>query len=451
MTSETGAAFAPVTGKARIDVLDMLRGLAILGIFFMNIPFMGAQTSKLFLDPRLIGWGPLDQASWWGIQVVLEGTQRGLLEMLFGAGLMVFARAAMQPDGPVAVADLYIRRNLWLLAFGVFDIFVLLWAGDILHVYALAALLLFPFRRVAAKWLLLLGMCFALYTAGTGAWRYVERTNLVERAQVAERKIAAHQPVTAAEKKALEEWRKKVEKLRTGGEEIKGIAAMEAKGHSGSFLAYAGMQIGFYLMFVWPELLRTVAEAFCMMLVGMALWKWGVIQGQRSARFYLLLMLACYLPGMALRVVAGFEFLSNVPGPKILWMTQEFARMAVSVGHVALINLAVKGAAGRAILNPFKAAGRMAFSLYFMQQILGIYILYAPWGPNLWGRQSWSDMAGTVLLVIAGQVVFANLWLRVFAAGPLEWLWRSLAYVRWQPFRKRPGPAEQLPAEPALA
>lgn len=442
MTDATGAALAPVSGKARIDVLDMLRGLAILGIFFMNIPFMGAQLSKLFLDPRLIGWSPLDQASWWGIQVVLEGTQRGLLEMLFGAGLMVFARAAMTPDGPVAVADLYWRRNLWLLAFGIFDIFILLWAGDILHIYALAALLLFPFRRVSPKWLIVLGMGFALYTAGTGAWRYVERTALVERAQVAERKLAAHQPVSAEEKKALEEWRKKVEKLRTGGEEMKGIRAMEAKGHGGGFFAYAAMQISFYQMFLWPEILRSVAEAFCMMLVGIALWKWGVIQGQRSARFYLLLMLACYVPGMALRVVAGFEFLSNVPGPKLLWMTQEFARMAVSVGHVALVNLAVKGRVGRAILGPFKAAGRMAFSLYFLQQIIGIYILYAPWGAGLWARQSWSDMAGTVLIVIAAQLLVANLWLRIFSTGPLEWLWRSLAYVRWQPFRKH---AEPLP------
>jgi uncharacterized protein len=290
-------------------------------------------------------------------------------------------------------------------------------------------------------------MGFALYTAATGAWRYVDRAALMEHAHAAEQKQAAHQPVTAEEKRALTEWRKKVEKLRTGGDEIKGIADMETKGHAGGFFAYAGMQIGFYQMFLWPEILNTVAEAFCMMLIGIALWKWGVIQGQRSGRFYLALMLACYLPGMALRIVGGMEFLSDVPGPKVMWITQEFARMAVSIGHVALVNLAVRGAAGRLVLSPFKAAGRMAFSLYFMQQIIGIYILYAPWGLGLWGRQSWSDLAGTVLIVIAGQVVFANIWLSIFRTGPLEWLWRSLAYLRWQPFLK--GPAQpDAAAEP---
>lgn len=426
----------PVSRDARIDVLDILRGLAILGIFFMNIPFMASQLSESFRDPRLIGWTPLDQASWWIVQIVLEGTQRGVLELLFGAGLMVFARAAMTPEGPVKVADLYIRRNLWLLGFGIFDIFILLWSGDILHVYALAALMLFPFRRLRAKWLLVLGMGFALYSAGMGTWRYVDRTAKTELAHAAEKKDAAKVALTAAEKKALDDWRKRVERLRTGGEEIKEIRAAEAKGHAGSFWAYAEMHRGFYFLFMWPEVVRTVMEAFCMMLIGIALWKWGVIQGQRSARFYMVLVLACYVPGFALRTVAGFEFLSNVPGAKILWITQEFARMAVSIGHVALINLAVKGGAGRALLGPFKAAGRMAFSLYFLQQIIGLYILYAPWGLGLWGRQSWADMAGTVLIVIACQTVFANIWLRVFAAGPLEWLWRSLAYVKWQPFRK---------------
>lgn len=115
---EQGIGLAPVTGKARIDVLDMLRGFAILGIFFMNVPFMAMPISKLFVDVTSAGWTPADQASWWTVQVLLEGTQRGLLQLLFGAGMMVLAAKAMAPDGPVAVADLYLRRNLWCSASG---------------------------------------------------------------------------------------------------------------------------------------------------------------------------------------------------------------------------------------------------------------------------------------------------------------------------------------------
>src|SRR3546814_19284688 len=65
--------------------------------------------------------------------------------------MMILTARAMEPDGPVAVADLYYRRNLWLLAFGVVNAVVLFWPGDILHIYALAALFIFPFRRLGPK------------------------------------------------------------------------------------------------------------------------------------------------------------------------------------------------------------------------------------------------------------------------------------------------------------
>ncbi|HEX8302179.1 DUF418 domain-containing protein [Sphingomonas sp.] len=439
-------ALAPVAGKARIDVLDILRGIAILGIFFMNIPFMAAEISKLFVNVTAIGWTPMDQFAWWGVHLFLEGTQRGLLEMLFGAGLMVFAAKAMTPDGPVAVADLYQRRNLWLIGFGLLDIFVLLWAGDILHIYGLAALLLFPFRRLGPKWLLALGMGFALFNLVSGGIQYVKRVELVQQVEAAQAKQAANAPLSVSEKKTLEDWAKKVERRRTGGPEMKQTAEMEKKGHSGGFIEYAQMNIGFFVGFVLSSLPSNVAEAFCMMLVGIALWKWQVIQGGRSGRFYLVLMAACYVSGITLRWIGGHEILDLTPAAKIHWATAEFARMAMSVGHVALINLLVKGGAGRSLLAPFKAAGRMAFSLYFLQNALGMYILYAPWGPGLWARQGWADMAGTALMVIAVQLVLANVWMRYFSCGPLEWAWRSLAYVKWQPFRKRPAASEPIAA-----
>jgi uncharacterized protein len=435
--AEAAVTLAPVSGKARIDVLDMLRGIAILGIFFMNIPFMGARLANVFVDPHRNGWAPLDQASWYTVQLALEGTQRGLLELLFGAGMMVLTARAMDPDGPVAIADLHIRRNLWLLGFGLIDIFILLWAGDILHIYALAALFLFPFRKLGPKLLLGLGMGFIAFVLVTGAFRYADRVGQIQQVHAAQAKQAAHAKLTPEETKTLEDWKKLLDRRATGGEEMKATAEAETKGHSGGFIAYARMNIGFYLDFVFPGLLPNVCEAFFTMLIGIALWKWRIIQGGRDARFYLVLMLACYVPALILRWIGASEILSMNVDPKISWMGSEAARVAMSVGHVALVNLAVKSGIGQTILAPFKAAGRTAFSLYFMQQIVGLWILFAPWGPGLWAKLSWAGLYGTVLIVIATQLVIANLWLRAFATGPLEWAWRSLAYVKWQPFCKR--------------
>ena len=440
MTVEGVAQLAPVRKSARIDVLDILRGLAILGIFFMNIPFEGQTALAMFNKPQIIGWSPLDQWSWRFVQVVLEGTQRGVLEILFGCGLMVLASRAMRPDGPVAVADLYWRRNLWLLGFGLLDIFVFLWTGDILHVYALAALFLFPFRLLGPRLLVAFGSLFALFLVVTAVPIYMERAELLAAVPAIEKKVAAHQPLTKAEQAKQKDWQQLLERRATGGPQGKKILAMEKAGHSGGWLAYAGMNIGFYTEFMLPQLGMGIAEAFCMMLIGIALWKWRVVQGGRSTRFYVVLLLCCYVPGMIARAVGTQEMLSPVPILHSYWFTQEPARMLVSIGHVALINLAVRSSLGAAMLAPFKAAGRTAFSLYFLQQFIAIYILFAPWGPGLWGKLSWSGLYGVALAVLAFQVVLANLWLRAFTMGPMEWAWRSLAYVRWQPFRRAGAP-----------
>ncbi|MDG2532431.1 DUF418 domain-containing protein [Sphingomonas sp. HITSZ_GF] len=422
VVENSNADLAPVRGNARIDVLDMLRGIAILGIFYINVPYMAASVWTFSADVRLIGWTVPDQAAWTAINLFFAGTQRCLLEFLFGAGMMVLVRKAMVPDGPVAVADLYYRRNLWLLAFGLFDVFVLLWPGDILHIYALAALFLFPFRLLGPKTLVALGLGWAVLTGigipEYGAREYAARTELVQR-------------VEAGEPAAVAEWRK----LATHKPDAV-LVAREHQAHQGGWLPYAKEAWSYwsYLASLW--LVWDVLEAFCTMLIGVALWKWGVIQGQRSTRFYAWLLLAGYGFGLTARAVGLSETLGFLPGPRSLWVTGEFARIAIGLGHLAAVNLAVKSRAGAALLGVFKAPGRMAFSLYFLQQIAGMYILFAPWGFNLWGRFGWAQMAAISTIGIVVLVVLANIWMRYFVSGPLEWAWRSLAYVKLQPFRR---------------
>ena len=125
MGAATNVQIDRVRGTDRIASLDVLRGIAILFILFMNMPAMGGYEFVLF-DFRYPTWTTADYWTTMFTRTYLEGTQRGLLELLFGAGIMIMARRAMTPDGPVEVADLHYRRNLWLCMFGLANAFVLL-------------------------------------------------------------------------------------------------------------------------------------------------------------------------------------------------------------------------------------------------------------------------------------------------------------------------------------
>jgi uncharacterized protein len=448
MSESSNAALAPVAARARIEILDVLRGLAILGIFYINVPYMAAPIWQFSLDIRSIGWTAPDQNAWALIAVFLNGTQRGLLQFLFGAGMMVLAGKAMTPDGPVAVSDLYYRRNFWLLAFGLFDVFVLLWPGDILHIYALAALFLFPFRTLSPRWLLAIGLGWAAMVAvgipDHGAREYVSRTELVQHVDEAHARQQHAQALSAGDRAALTEWQKLIDNSKPSAEMRRRIAS-ERAAHAGGFIPYAREAWNYWSILATDWLVWDVIEAFCTMLIGVALWKWRIIQGGRSRRFYLWLMIGAYGFGVSARIIGIGETLSFGFGPRTIWITGEFARLSIALGHLALVNLAVRTLVGSRMLSVIKAPGRMAFSLYFLGTFIGKYILFAPFALNLWGRFGWAQMAGISTLFVIGLTIFANLWMRSFVSGPLEWAWRSLAYVKLQPFRRAAISAPPLP------
>ena len=121
----------------------------------------------------------------------------------------------------------------------------------------------------------------------------------------------------------------------------------------------------------------------------------------------------------------------------------DLARLAVTLGHLALIQLILGSLTGRWLLRPFEAAGRIPLTIYLFTSLVMMWVVFAPWGFDLFGAWGQAQMLGFSLLVIAAELVAANLWLRHFDNGPAEWLWKSLAYQRREPFRKVAGRARR--------
>ncbi|MDZ7615079.1 MAG: hypothetical protein U5K51_16330 [Flavobacteriaceae bacterium] len=146
--------FQPTPKKARINSLDVIRGIALLGILLMNINGMGLPYA--YSDPTIAGGADgLNLQVWIINEMLFEGTMRGLFTLLFGAGVVLLTSRLEKSGAGIATADIYYRRTLWLLVFGIFNVYILLWHGDILYPYAIFGLMLFPFRNASVKKLIL--------------------------------------------------------------------------------------------------------------------------------------------------------------------------------------------------------------------------------------------------------------------------------------------------------
>lgn len=442
------ADMAPMTsaepdGAARLPVLDILRGLAILGILFMNMEGMGGAMNAFFVpDPRRLGWGAADQVVWWTKQLVAEGTARCLLELLFGAGMVILTDRAAMRMGEAAVLRGYAWRNLVLFGFGLAHVFLLLWPGDILHTYAIAALVCMGLRRSRLRLLITLGLTLATVQLAGGVADIAAAR--MERATAAE--LARRPSLTSTERQTLTEYaRARHDRAQARATAVAAIATedaartRDARGWvSGLWTSFIGMERqGYEIAFVW--------EAASTMLIGAALFRLGILQGGRSRRFYVTMTVVGYAVGLSLRGWAAWALTRFDDGLSVAPAFGEYARLLVTLGHVGLVQLLMTSSAGARVLRPFGAAGRTALTLYGLQTIVTMWLLYPPWGLALYGHQGWAALMLTALAIDAVLLVLAVWWVRHFAIAPVEWAWRSIVAGRRLPFGLAPPAAQPLP------
>ncbi len=150
--TEATPAEGPVRSRERIQSLDLIRGVALFGILLMNITLFGLPMA--YSDPTVYG-GATGANLWaWIITTVgFEGTQRATFSILFGAGLILLT-SRLDSAGRVDAADIFHRRALWLVVFGVIHAYLILWIGEILYFYGLTALFMYPLRKLSSRALL---------------------------------------------------------------------------------------------------------------------------------------------------------------------------------------------------------------------------------------------------------------------------------------------------------
>ena len=379
---------SPVSGGDRISSLDAIRGVAVLGILPMNVVSF-ALVGSAYMNISAPG---TDTFLDWTVAVVgevfVDQKFMALFSMLFGAGIVLFAdRAKAKTSHPVWLS---LWRNFLLLLIGLLH--GLLWEGDILVIYALLSPLLLLLRKLPSSLLLFLGIG-----------------------------IYALSPLAAIAGQML---------------------ATEPADLAGFWFEAAQSGELAEVVLITDAFLRALGA----MLVGIALFRWGVLQGQRDRLFYRRLTIGGLVSGIPLAVAgvvwvsladysADVAFIGSIPNT--------IATLPMATAYLAIIILWNSSGESR-FRNRIRAVGRMALTNYLSQSVVGVLTFSVVLAQVPVTR---SAAIVFVLLVWGAQLWWSLPWLNRFRYGPMEWAWRCATYRSWQPIRRSNESAANLAAE----
>ena len=427
----------PVASTERIKTVDLVRGFALLGILLMNIPGFGIDNSEI---TKVLG-GPHAGKDYYTAAIIFtffEGTMRGLFSMLFGAGMVLFMMNKRAMPGEAPVAEYYYRRLLWLVLFGLFNAFVLLWWGDILYFYGLCGMLLFAFRKLKPYLLIIIGLiCIGIGMFKTQNW-YGElrdtRRNYVE-AVAAEK---AGKELTEEQQEAKNTW-PEIEKNQHP--DTARVSENLRNMHSDYGTVFEHMlsnnvngEVNYMYHGLWDML--------CMMFIGMGLLVLGFFSNKFSTSTYVMLLVVGYGIGIPLgwAYFKGFVAWSSDFGQYVdawrspHWQIYDFRRIFLCLGHASLLMLIFRSRIVPWLMKALAAVGQMAFTNYLVQSILCTLFFYG-YGLDKYNTLKFHQLYYVVFAVWILQLIYSPIWLHYFRFGPFEWLWRSLTYWKKQPMK----------------
>jgi len=377
-------AFAPVKPSERIPALDILRGVALLGILLMNILEFGLPLGAE-LNPTIAGGSTgTDFVLWLLNHLLFEGKWRAIFSMLFGAGAVLLTSRAEQRKGGIEVADVYYRRTLWLMVFGLLHAY-LIWEGDILFTYGLFGLVLFPFRNLRPWSLIAAGLVVLAPLTPLCLWQASEIQSLREKALAANAAAAAGFSLTEQQQADQFLWKEKLKGLHQLPEDI----AEEYADHQGSYWRLFLRRVRVVPGTESSDLYRFgVFDALGMMLLGMGLSKLNVFSAVLPSHSYCRLMAFGYGIGIPINAISGYLYYRSGFDPVNLMVNfavYQYGRLLVALGHIGVVMLVVQTGAFPALRAALAAVGRTALSNYLGTSLV-CTVLFNGFGFGLFGE-----------------------------------------------------------------
>lgn len=401
----------PPVAPDRIALLDIVRGFALPGILLMNIEWFSRWTGELGVGLPADLAGP-DFVAGWLVVVLVQGKFWLLFALLFGAGFTVMQSRTEAAGRPFVWP--YLRRTAMLFALGIAHA-LLLWVGDILHTYALAALGLLAFRRIEPVGRGVAGLLmFSLLLLGTGssAVAYLASPEMGNGPALVDPAIA-------------------MDSLQA--------SAVYASGDYGAVTAQRIADFSHFMPTEWI----LVLIALSIFLVGSWLLGAGPLsRPQAHRRFHAGMAFVAFPVGLAISAWSASLATGIGPEPTDAEMLVQFlgwvSAPLMALGYIgALALLSLRAGTGDWLRHWLAPAGRMALTNYLMASVVCSTLFYG-YGFGLFGKVPRSGQVVLVLAITVFQCLVSRWWLARFQYGPLEWLWRAFTWLQWPPLRRVP-------------
>jgi len=395
----------PMQAGERINEIDIVRGVALLGILMVNMSFF---KYPVFME-RIPSNYPegIEQLSAWFIHLFFTGKFYAIFSFLFGLGFYIFMERTMSKG--LDLKPLYRRRLAALMVFGLLHI-VFFWSGDILFNYALVGFILLAFRNismeVAKKWIFGLFALSAVFNfltyllKGSGEFFAPDKYHTIMDEMISTALVAYTE---------------------------------------GTYWELTMFRLANEVPYVISGVLLWIPQVLAFFLCGLYIGKKGIFKnistniplfrkvqtwGFLGGGFFLIIMVLLesgFLPVHPLLSVSLFGGVNYI------------SSLFLFPAYVASIILASQGGMGKKLLEPVAAAGKMALTNYLAQTLICVIIFYG-FGFGFYGEVSLSAGIVITIAIFIIQVAWSNAWLKKFKYGPMEWLWRLLTYKSRQPF-----------------
>jgi uncharacterized protein len=389
----------PIDLKNRIHSLDLLRGFAVLGILIMNITSF-SQISMAYMNPT-IGAGLEGYNQYFhAFNYIFADTRfMSIFSMLFGAGVVLFTQR-IEAKGK-RVAALHYKRMFWLLLFGLIHAYFI-WVGDILVTYAICGSLVFFFRKKSIRTLFIMAVILFLIPISLKFMTYYGMP-----ADALESTFAFFHP---------------------SAEQI----ASQTQAMRGSYLEQMPLRVEDAIQIqTLVFMIEMFWRASAMMLLGMILYRKGILSAEKSTAYYKKLMWVGFVPGLILSGIGLSQVYAsewNAAYVMNIGANYKFVSgLFMALGYIGLVIWCYKKGIFKKFQNRLRATGRMAFTNYIGMSVI-CTLLFNGHGLGLFGTL---DRLQQFLIVISVWVlilIISPLVLKNYRLGPLEWLWRKLTY-----------------------